>query len=214
MIELIIAYDNRDSDLGNYFDLCRSDLESFFAAGDVQHTLHRVGEGNINQGYVDIYISSKISPKHFFFVAYSHGSQTALHSVSGRYVIEGINTTQFSNCFFYSNACSVGDRLGSDLVNNGCHAFIGYKKEINKWINHTMPVFIECDNFGIKSFCRSDISAYEAYTDMYVKQTEEIDKLVESGDALAAADLRDARDSLIFYGVKTIKLTDLYNQVV
>jgi hypothetical protein len=212
MINFIVAYDNADAELGIYFEDCKNQLLGLLTEhkelvnGDVCEFVAK----QCNSAHIDITIPS-YNAKPFVFIAYSHGSETALYCGTNRYVEKNINAHHFRNSLFYTTACSAGKELGAHLVENGCLAFVGYKSDINAYTqSDKKDLSKNCDNAGIMAFLSDDITISEACDRMRNYYTQRIDDLCNFKDMLFAGDLVEARDALICLGNKELRKEDLF----
>jgi len=212
MINIIVAYDDADIQLGTYFENCKKQLLSTLEKQNdpVIYNIHEIPSNNCNNTYIDSLISKYI-PHPFIFIAYSHGNEQVLYCGRSNYVERNINTHLFLNSLFYTNACSAGKELGNDLITQGCLVFIGYKKE--KFIfpeEIKRKISILCDNAGIIEFLSNDITIFEAFKKMEDIYTQQIDSLNDADDMLFLGFLVDARESLIFLGRRDLRKGDLF----
>lgn len=192
MTSTILAFDELDKVLGSFFQSCKEDLDSFFDKSDIKPTFLNSNKLNdLAIGFVTQDIPS------FVFGAYSHGgSDCLLKSASIPYVSRN-NSANFKKSFFYTFSCSSGKELGTDLINNGCHCYIGYRDVIAIWSTYPKP-FIECANHGLIQFFNGEES-YTIINQMKNKYNEEIDNVYKE-DFLIASILKDNRDALILHG--------------
>ena len=212
MINIIVAYDNQDDNLGTYFEDCKDQLievlteHNRFVNGDVRE----ITGVRCNSAFIDITIPS-YNTHPFIFIAYSHGNEIALYSGEGCYVEKNMNAHHFRNSLFYTTACSVGKDLGPHLIEQGCLAFVGYKNEIHAYKKEERKeISKKCDNAGIIAFLSDDITVFEAYTRMKDYYTQQIDRQEQVKDMLFAGDLVEARNSLVCLGDKNLKKEDLF----
>ncbi len=212
MINFIVAYDDRDIELGSYFDNCKNQLLGLLDElnGFLDGKICEIPSSQCNSVYIDIKIPS-YNPNPFIFIAYSHGSETALHSGGNRYVEKYSNSQHFINSFFYTTACSVGKDLGHHLIELGCLAFIGYDRPINAYKqSERQEISKKCDNAGIMAFLSEDINIFESYQKMKNYYTQQIDKLEDVKDMMFAMDLIQARESLVCLGNRDLKKENFF----
>jgi len=212
MINIIAAYDDTDTQLGTYFEDCKKQLLSTLNKlnNPVIYDISEIPSNNCNNKDIDSLLI-KYTPNPFIFIAYSHGNEQALYCRGNNYVEKNINTYIFLNSLFYTTACSVGKELGDDLIDKGCSVFIGYKKEkiiFPEKIKQEISTL--CDNAGIIEFLSNDITIYEAFKKMEDIYTQQIDNLINADDMLFAANLVDARESLVFFGKHNLKKGDFF----
>ncbi len=116
------------------------------------------------------------------------------------------NAHLFSNSFFYAVACAVGARLGQNLIDRGCHVFIGYRDNFY-FLNRQVQLAVKCANIGIKMFL-SGKSVGEAFRLVEKFYNQEIDKLVAFNDIMASGCLRNNRDALVLLGNNDLTIDD------
>jgi hypothetical protein len=213
MINLIIAYDDKDLDLGTYFKDCKKQLLSILEEQNdpLKYKLNEISSDYCNNVYINSLMPQHMSNP-FIFIAYSHGNEKALCCGNSCYIEKNVNTHYFKNSLFYTTACSTGKELGEDLINKGCLAFIGYKTEAIAFLEGSMKeISIKCDNAGITEYLSNDITIFEAFKKMKDCYTQQIDRVLNDNKlALFAATLVEARDSLVFFGKNELKKEDMF----
>jgi hypothetical protein len=202
MIDCVIAFDEKDTELGAYFLACKENLASFLEEQQISN-LVEIPANRCNQVYMQHKIEHATKP--FIFVAYSHGLENALVCQGEGYVKANENTSLFTQSVFYTNACLSGKILANDLIDNGCLCYIGYEESINVLLANP-GISIKCDNYGIMLFVGGNLTIYEAFQAMKKYYTSESEKL----SFVDAAELTYARDSLVFLGNKELKFTQLF----
>lgn len=208
-MNIIIAYDEKDTNLGDYFLACKENIEGILTQQDITPKLVSAKQCNM------IYVDEVALPKNgeaFIFVAYSHGTEDgkSLIAEGEKYIVTGENTQNFKNALFYTNACAVGAVLGKKWLNNEFGAFIGYNESVRILLGFK-EISLELDNFGIIYFLTEECTIYEAFLKMEDKYIERIQKMRKDWkEALFVADLEDAKNSLVFYGNKELKKQDFF----
>ena len=136
-------------------------------------------------------------PKLIFFSG--HGSDTSLFDNHGKEFISMGSADVFKETVTYTIACSCLVKLGSVAIDEGCYAFIGYKKPF--WIardhkfestplkNRIAKPIIECSNIILKSLIKGN-SVEESIKKSHEKAADEILKLIYSKEPLAPASLQ------------------------
>lgn len=206
MINFHIAFDGLDAELGNYFELSKTDLVDFINAECNGHQIHEIPSSQCNQAYIDIRIP-QINTTNFIFTVYAHGNDDELISNGAFFIKKDINSSLFINSFFYSMSCLTGKELGKSLITAGSHAFIGYSVEAEALLGTYMQMSIDCDNHGMKNFIRG-LRLQECFDGMKQHFTEKIDWLESNGEPLLAAYLLTNRDALVLEGNSDLTLSD------
>lgn len=201
MANTIIAYDDLDSSLGQFFTACKQELESFFSGQGI--AADWISSNRLN----DLAISATTAKfEYFVFGAYSHGDHNSLlKSARDPYITIVLNGDSFKNCFFYTFSCKTGLTLGLELIGKKCLCFIGYQKDVFIWNTYIKP-FVECANYGLIQFFNGN-NTEEVMSKMVEKYNENIDATYKI-NFLIAAILRDNRDALIRHG-DVISIQDL-----
>ena len=205
MVSNILAFDNEDSKLGEFFNLCRSLVQE--AINDIGENLWECIEMNsrsLNEAHLQIR-SEQINHA-YVFSSFTHGSSTALYC-GGAPFIQSTSTINFlSNSFSYCFACHSGQTLGPYLVNNGTLCFIGYKKAAAIVTTHK-EVFASCAVDGLLAFYKGATTA-ESFESKRLKYNAEIDKNYDK-NYLVSSVLMDNRDCLVLHGDSELKIDDL-----
>lgn len=212
MINILIAYDNQNHNLGRYFEDCKSDLINFLDEhGELVNSISEIPSIRCNVAYIDLVIP-KINQVPFIFVAYTHGISDGLRC-NGDSFVSTENTHHFENSLFYTTACLSGRILAPDLINKGCKAFIGFKEESEVFENNLYrQLFIECDNYALKKLISTNATIGESYDSTKRFYSSKIDKLIELGeDPLYIAALVANKEALICIGDKNLKKEDIFS---
>ena len=212
MIKFIIAFDNQNETLGQYFEDCKNDIVDFLEEQNhLAPSCLKISDAQCNVAYIDLKIP-QYNPQPFIFIAYSHGEEDRL-MCHGNAFVSLDNCHHFSNSLFYSTACLIGKRLAPALIESECIAFIGFNEEtrvIPKGKKYR-KTFIDCDNFAIKLFLSSEKTVGESFEAMKNYYTTKIDMALElREDSLYISLLRESRDALIRLGDKNLKKEDLF----
>ncbi len=200
MAKTILAFDELDSKLGLFFQCCKENLDLFFAQINIQPTF--LNSNKLNDLAIEI-VTKDVSS--FIFGAYSHGGNNCLVKSAKIPYVSSTNSSNFKNSFFYTFSCNSGIELGANLIENGCHCFIGYKDIVAIWSTFPKP-FINCANYGLIQFFNGEES-HSIINQMKEKYNDEIDNMYKQ-DFLIASILKDNRDGLIMLG-KNISLKSI-----
>ena len=193
MIKIILAYDEDNYTLGEYFAYCAFNISQYF--NDEQHGIIKITGRVLNSAYIDLELS-KHENIPFLFIAYSHGTKHSLIS-DEEYLSNSSNLLPFQDSFFYTFSCSSGIELGMNLIDNGAKVFIGYKSDVYI-ITTYQQIFAECANEGMKYFLKGE-SVENSFLKMIEKHNDEIDNIY-SKNFFVASTIRQNRDSLILKG--------------
>jgi hypothetical protein len=209
MIRVNIAFDDQDIGLGSFFQECKQDLIDYLEDrrinNDDNYTVDEIHSGHCNEVYLEHKISS-INADNFLFIAYSHGDTDCLTVNGAAYIHLNSNAYLFNNSFFYAVACSVGARLGQNLIDSGCHVFIGYKDSFYV-LNGKLKLSVNCANIGIKMFL-SGKSVEESFRLIKSFYNQEIDKLVSFSDIISASILTSNKSALVLVGRNDLTIED------
>lgn len=192
MVNILLAFDEKDDDIGSFNQGCKEDYEDYFNCSDYKNITYITSQ-NLNSLNIQLKTESGLP---FAFAAYSHGENYRLFSQDGDYVSSTVNISSFKGSFFYTVSCHTGNQLGKELIENGCKCYFGYKDLFRSWSGY--KDFSECANFGFFKFIEG-VSTNEVFKQMIDKYNMNIDNLYIS-DYLQASLLRANRDGLIKLG--------------
>ncbi len=200
MISTILAIDERDHILGDFYTECLLDLENF---ENNRCLIKAIKSNSLNELAISVSIPLEGG---FIFLAYSHGSDTELLAGGVTpYISESINTSLFKNSFFYTCSCSTAKRLGHILIENECISYIGYKEKFEIWDYNRVP-FVDCANYGYKLFVQGD-DVKTIIEKMKEKYDEHIDNY--TNDIFGSAHLLANKRALIALGDLTHNINSL-----
>jgi hypothetical protein len=210
MINFVVAFDNQNAELGQYFNDCKNDIVNIFDEQNGLVHYNEVPTPQCNEAYIDVEIP-QLNSDPFIFIAYTHGNDDGLMCNGGSFVSID-NCYHFINSLFYSTACLIGKNLAPELVNKGCRAFIGFKEESEIFKNASYrQTFINCDNFALKMFITSDASVGESFDAMKNHYTKEIDRLTEfREDPIFISVLVANREALVCLGDRELRKEDFF----
>lgn len=200
MVNIVLAFDEADKDVGSFNQGCKEDYEIFFS-NDSAHSVTYIGSNTLNSLNIQLRIEHLSS---FVFVAYSHGENYRLFSNGEDYISTKVNVELFKNSFFYTVSCHTGSQLGAELINNGCKCYFGYKTLFNSWLGY--KDFSDCANFGFFKFMEG-LTTDHIFEQMITKYNLHIDNLYKENFVQASL-LRENRDGLIKLG-ENITIQDL-----
>lgn len=192
MINILLAFDEEDENIGSFNQGCKEDYETYFSGSDYKNITY-INSNSLNS--LNVQIKSE-EEQPFIFAAYSHGEKYRLFAKEGDYVSSTVNITSFKNSFFYTVSCHTASQLGLELITNGCKCYFGYKTLFNSWLG--FKDFSECANFGFFKFIEG-ITTDDIFKQMMTKYNHHIDSLYKN-DFFQASLLRENRDGLIKLG--------------
>lgn len=192
MANIFLAFDENDDNIGSFNQGCKEDYQDFLEGKD--HSVTYIDSKVLEPNNIEVTI--KDNPP-FIFAAYSHGGIDGLYVNGVGYISTGLNVTLFKNSFFYTVSCLTGTALGSELINNGCRCYFGYKTNFNSWAGY--KAFSECANFGLFKFL-DGIDSNTVYDLMIEKYNEHIDDLRENNSSIQASLLLENRRGLVKLG--------------
>ena len=201
MTEVIIAVDELDGCLGDFFSECLQELE--IIEKDAKCGAKYIKSNQLNEVAISLTVPVD---KAFIFLAYSHGSETELLKKGTiPYISEKLNIDKFKKTFFYTCSCKTGKSLGQTLVDNDCYCYIGYDEEFTVWDFNRKP-FVECANIGFKYFLAGNEGG-EVINLMKEKYDEAIDNY--ENDFFGAAHLLSNKNALILKGDPTYSISKM-----
>jgi len=203
MINILLAVDEADKEIGDFFESCAIELKKLFFNAIITEL-----KSNMIQN--DIIINQSISKmqNNFIFIGFTHGSDCELvGSKNDPYIAIGKNEMLFEGAFFYCFACNTGKILGKKIIDHKGKCFVGhnrkvYANNIGTWRNLFMQ--------PILCFWKKFISGNTVLLCLREKQAE-YTRLIDSlyaTDLFHAAYLRENRDSLVLYGDGNCSIND------
>ena len=200
MIRIVVAYDDNDSDLADYFEESYDNLLQSIQSAQETPTVVLRGlectEPNVNLAVVPL------NSNPFLFVGLTHGDNTGTYLLTANDTyVSPTNAVNFPNSFFYTTGCKVGLILREHLLQQGCKVFVGYidnsKAPLNEFYNF---MFIDCELFAIKRFLNTDSTIGELYNEMLSHTQTQIDWLFTENEIVEAMDLQSNKDCLMLFG--------------
>lgn len=212
ILKIIIAFDDQDDVLGDYFTACKVDIVGFLeeqqAGGFPLEIVDIIDSQHCHSAYIDQKLEA-CQNQPLLFIAYSHGLHHALRCNSVSY-IHSDNVHLLFNACLHTNACSSAKVLGSTFIEKE-GIFIGFDEPVDALIgdNEAKRVSINCDNYGIKySIMMRDRTILETYQAMINYYDEKIVKL----DFFNAQLLSNTKEALKIYGNGGITMNQFINQ--
>lgn len=206
MINIVVAYDDNDPELGDYFELCYNDLyENLSILQGL--AINSIRGLDCNEDGVLERIQS-FEEENFGFVGLSHGNDRQLLTENDVYV-DVENLSHFCNSLFYSTACSTGIELGKELIKNNCQCYVGFKEDTYATYEDFYDIYIECENYCLKDFFSSQNTIKESFNNMLNHFDKHILDLESKDEILVAMELIGNKDSFVLYGNEDLKRTNL-----
>jgi hypothetical protein len=194
MIHVVLAYDEKDDELGDYFESCAKEVKEVLS-GNEKFQVVPINGKNLNSAFIGFKLDSL--KERFIFASFSHGTAESLtYKNSVPYIDVGDSIDIFFESFLYTIACHSGKVLGKKLNAKGC-IFWGYNKTTYV-LRDFQSASKLCDIFGLISFLKGE-TIENAYKSALYKYQEEIDKLEEI-DPIAASILDANKNAMIRYG--------------
>lgn len=203
MISTIIAYDNIDYEIGDYFNRSYLQLDELRDLTTISIT--GIDGDNCFQTNINELIPT-FNQNPFVFVGLSHGTDDGLALRGIDYYIQQNNANLFLNSFFYSTACHIGRSLGEILISHDCKCFIGYT-DISEvpLVAAYEDLFIECELHALKNFFLTTKPIQVLYDEMIAFTDEKIIEIANV-DVLEAMSLIRNRDRFVIIGNDANKL--------
>lgn len=210
MIRIIVSVDEKNVTLGKYFEASEKYLYGLVDNKEWTECYHVINSDECNVTYIKNTLPSLFVDKPYIFVVFTHGSEVACIS-SGTSYVNKENANLFKGSFFYSTACLTGKKLGFELINNGCSAFVGFTEETNAFCEDEYKyITIKCDLACLYSFLSDgDKTIGQSLDDAISYYNTQIDKLADIGDVLFRGELITNREALTLIGNKDLKRSDL-----
>jgi hypothetical protein len=204
MIKIVVAYDDNDSALADYFEESYNNLLPTMQATNVTPTIVLRGlqcnETNINNAVNPL----KANP--FLFVGLSHGDENGNYLLTDNDdYVSPANSVNFTNSLFYTTACNAGLGLRENLLQHGCKVFIGYADNSKAPLNEDYnSLFIDCELYALKQFISSDSTIDELFNEMMNYTQTKIDWLFDNNEIVEAMDLQSNKDCMMIDGDGTL----------
>src|SRR5690606_5216767 len=107
MVSTVLAVDNNDADLGDFFRECSEDLVTHF--NHIKKGIKILDSTKLNDIIIKVTLE-KLNK--FIFLVYSHGSENELLAKGAIPFITSENASDFCNSFFYTCSCHTAKVLG------------------------------------------------------------------------------------------------------
>ncbi len=134
--------------------------------------------------------------KHSIIVFYNHGDEKGLYAQGGKeYIIDKNNNHLLKGKIIYTMACLWGSDGGIDTWKKGAKVVWAYK-DVFAFTNYEEELFMECANYGLILYFKTDMSWDEIYKEAIKKFDEAIKK---AKDGWTKIWLRHDRDALVCY---------------
>jgi len=199
MINVVLAYDDNDDELADYFTESYNNINGIITTLNFISSIPIRGldctESNL------ITITNGLNDNPFIFIGLSHGREEGdcLLTINETFVSHN-NIKHFQNSFFYSTACDAAKILGPTLLTENCFCFIGCNDA--SWVSYEdfHPVYIACENFAICRFLQKDITIQQSFEDMKAYFDDQIQDMYQKNEILVAIELENNRDMMVLIG--------------
>lgn len=168
-------------------------------------TVHLIESSDCNESQIESRMTA-INKENFLFIAYCHGKEDGLTVNGCTYLESKKNTHLFVNSFFYAIACLTGKNLSYDLIDNGCHSFIGYREPFI-FPTENFYLAVECGNYALKQFIKGH-NVGDSFAAMKSYYNEKIDELVASDEIIRACFMTRNAESLVLLGRDDLTIQD------
>lgn len=186
----ILIADTDDCELGVFFQIC-SDMVLKCGLNDIKFLYGK------NVSEISLSIILKTMTVDCDLVAiFCHGSPDSILGTDRKSILDVTmqNITKFKNSIIYSFSCSVGSKLGPELIKYGCKTFIGYSGVV-RIVNKYEKEFANCVGAGVEQLIAGSSS------DIAVKSViHQYKKLEKQVDFLTGAIINDNIDKLVVLG--------------
>lgn len=205
MVNLVIAFDDNDFELGSFFE--DSFLHINNSIDTAKFSLIQISGHDCNHLNIVEKISP-LNPNSFVFVGYSHGNEDELVA-SDDYV--GRDFGLFINSFLYTTACCSASGLGPNLIQNGTRCFVGCTKNSCASNDDFHDVYILCENHCIREFLNSEKTIQQTFDEMKLLFDDKIDEMFNLGEIQVAMELLDNKDCMVALGNTLLTINDFVN---
>lgn len=207
MINLVIAYDDNDSSLAEYFENGYQYVSTFTVPLPAVTSIPIPGL-SCTEAHITNVIGA-LNGQRFCFVGLSHGNCDMLLTDNDVYISEN-NCHLFNEALFYSLGCETAMNLGTKLIDNGCSAFVGYYDDSYATYDHFHDVYISCETHALKQFLTTDATIGDAFDSMIDNYDVEIQKMVDANEILMAMELTHNKDCMAILGNEDLVQADLH----
>lgn len=198
MINTVIAYDDNDQELGDYFEECFQSLNIYLSQIDDVKLFHLTGlectEDNLIET-INLFDEDK-----FVFVALTHGNDAQLLTDNDILVdLENIDHLKLS--LFYTTACDSAIKLGPKLIQNDCLSYVGYNQISFSTYEDYNQIYINCETYCLREFLNSNLTLENCFNNMLEYFDQQIGLLsIDNDEILVAMELINNRDAFRILG--------------
>lgn len=208
MIDIVISYDDNDSELGDYFEQSFNHLHAYFALIDYLNILSIAGL-SCTEDSLKTTINT-LTQQSFVFVGLLHGNDNQLLTEND-ILVDFADIDHLRESFFYSSACSTANCLGIELIKKGCLSYVGCNQDTYATYEDYYDIYINCENYCLKCFLDSNQTLEDCFFQMLSYFDQQISMLsAENDEILVAMELIGNRDSFVLLGNKELRRSDLF----
>jgi hypothetical protein len=203
MINTVLLYDNKDTTLGTFFNLCANKFMYTHNAVCKQNVSAEHNTENSKKETIES-VLSYYNISRFLFVSFLHGNEDAMY-ISNEEIISADNAYLFANAFCYTFSCYCGKNLAHRLLENGTCVFWGYNDKAYSIYDYEDD-FAELAISGLSHFLKNE-TIDNAFNKAKENYTKKIDALYQENFFLAATLLHN-KESMVVYGNKNMTVSD------
>jgi hypothetical protein len=208
MFNLLLIYDDLNQRNGDYFTASHQNIVDKLSVLDISN-LQSLNTTQCLTYPIDHY-SRAFNGQPFVFMAYTHGSEDALHVGDNQYIHEQ-NAYLFSETLFYACSCLSAKTLGLRLRHEGCKIFAGYDAKISSANPELDGLYIECENAFLSNFLTTNNTIQASLNFMYNQYEAMRSHLRSEFNAFALNVLEDNLNAFkLFCSDEDRELTNLY----
>lgn len=207
MINSLLVCDNKDEDLGAFFEKCKTRTEEILNSSEQEINIDNISGNAAFEVLVPLKTASlNFAP--YLFISFSHGSENELlQNGSKPFISLSDQENHLKNTLAYCYACDAGSKLGKSICDNDTLTFIGYNKKVTiQMLFHAEGAFVDCAVSGIKKFVEGGTTK-DMLSYLKEKHNQYIDELYEINFPTAMVFMSN-RDALVLYGNKKLTIKD------
>ena len=203
MINTVLLYDNNDTTLGAFFNLCANKFLYLHNALYNQCVGAEHNSENCEKETIEAVLSA-YNNSNFLFVSFLHGNEDAMY-ITNEEIVSASNAYFFTNAFCYTFSCYCGKSLAAKLLESGACVFWGYNDKAYSITDYEED-FAELAISGLTHFLQNE-SVDNAFNKVRDEYTRKIDALYQENFFVAATLLHN-KESMVVCGNKNLTVSD------